>query len=595
MKYEVEIVDKPYILQYKSKARALQIETPQTAIVTFLNDDGSTDKVLNYGYKTSDEIYLQLENDKRLDLDNCYVCSLDFQDAEIQTIHARNAFFNDYIRFRKATFKDEVCFQNTIFVGKADFRGTEFCADINFIETVFYEEANFQQCKFESNITFKNSMFHVKAIYFCASFYGRADFSNAYFGDRADFHRVTSDAYVDFSGAKFKGMASFYESLFKDGFDFKQASVKGIADFQRSMFADYINFYDAEFCGEALFGKTKFTKDVAFSNAKFKNYVTFEDVEFSKAVRFTEIEFGDMTSFHAVQFYDDAIFIRCIFREYTFFSQSSFFMMTKFISSSVKKSISFRYAIFYSHTSFEFKECEELELSDCVFDKSFTASSEVRINSLAVINCKNVGLFSIPFDDIQRNAITKYKSDSFLEDIDYHDYAKEYNYLKVNYNHNGEYDYEDQAYLEYRRCLRETKQPIIRKLEWFLLDFISCYCTKPFRVLAVALVMIFLFAGIFYLSTVLPFVSDAITFSPNMVIQISDSATSAPEIITQTTSNYEGIGGCFYHSLITFFTIGYGDSRPLGLLGLILTGLEGFIGVFLMSLFTVSFVRKALR
>jgi hypothetical protein len=173
--------------------------------------------------------------------------------------------------------------------------------------------------------------------------------------------------------------------------------------------------------------------------------------------------------------------------------------------------------------------------------------------------------------------------------------AKQFNFLKVNYNRNGEYEYEDQAYVEYRRCLRKMKNPIVRGLEWVFLDLISCYCTKPFHVFWAAIITICAFSVIFYLSTILPFIPKAITFSPNMVIQVSDSATSAPEIIIQTTSNYEGLGGCFYHSLITFFTIGYGDSRPLGLLGLILTGLEGFIGVFLMSLFTVSFVRKALR
>ena len=50
----------------------------------------------------------------------------------------------------------------------------------------------------------------------------------------------------------------------------------------------------------------------------------------------------------------------------------------------------------------------------------------------------------------------------------------------------------------------------------------------------------------------------------------------------------------FYHCAVTFFTIGYGDVYPQGL-SRVVSGLEGFMGVFMMSYFTVAFVRKVLR
>ena len=49
-----------------------------------------------------------------------------------------------------------------------------------------------------------------------------------------------------------------------------------------------------------------------------------------------------------------------------------------------------------------------------------------------------------------------------------------------------------------------------------------------------------------------------------------------------------------FASSITFFTIGYGECTPLGFLKII-SPIEGFTGVFLMSYFTVAFVRKILR
>jgi len=49
-----------------------------------------------------------------------------------------------------------------------------------------------------------------------------------------------------------------------------------------------------------------------------------------------------------------------------------------------------------------------------------------------------------------------------------------------------------------------------------------------------------------------------------------------------------------YYSAITFFTVGYGDYFALGWIKLFAV-IEGFCGVFLMSYFTVAFVRKILR
>ena len=51
---------------------------------------------------------------------------------------------------------------------------------------------------------------------------------------------------------------------------------------------------------------------------------------------------------------------------------------------------------------------------------------------------------------------------------------------------------------------------------------------------------------------------------------------------------------CFYHSAITFLTIGYGDYYPTGF-NRGVSIIEGWSGLFLMSYFTVAFVRKILR
>jgi hypothetical protein len=50
----------------------------------------------------------------------------------------------------------------------------------------------------------------------------------------------------------------------------------------------------------------------------------------------------------------------------------------------------------------------------------------------------------------------------------------------------------------------------------------------------------------------------------------------------------------WYFSIITFTTIGYGDYAPRGWVRWV-AGLEGFLGLFLVAVFTVSFARKFIR
>jgi hypothetical protein len=64
--------------------------------------------------------------------------------------------------------------------------------------------------------------------------------------------------------------------------------------------------------------------------------------------------------------------------------------------------------------------------------------------------------------------------------------------------------------------------------------------------------------------------------------------------ITPDLNHQHDFFNAFYYSAITFFTIGYGDYFADGYLKPI-AAFEGFSGVFLMSYFTVAFVRKILR
>jgi len=55
-----------------------------------------------------------------------------------------------------------------------------------------------------------------------------------------------------------------------------------------------------------------------------------------------------------------------------------------------------------------------------------------------------------------------------------------------------------------------------------------------------------------------------------------------------------GFFEAIYFSVVTFTTVGYGDITPLGLTKVI-SSLEAFSGLFIMSLFVIGLSRKYLR
>jgi hypothetical protein len=166
--------------------------------------------------------------------------------------------------------------------------------------------------------------------------------------------------------------------------------------------------------------------------------------------------------------------------------------------------------------------------------------------------------------------------------------AEQFRILKENFNGTGKYEDEDKAYIMFKRYesmswLTEQKEKggLIRVLshipngfKWVVFDKIGLYATSPGRVL-ISVVVFWIFFGLVY------FIIDMTGLGKTV------SSVGNPD-------NLSALLQSFYHSAITFFTIGYGDVYPVGV-SRIISGLEGFMGVFMMSYFTVAFVRKVLR
>ena len=401
MLYNVEILDELFCKKLPPFVFGDRYaNAPQTAKVTVLNDNGSVKEIVEYGYKTPEEIQQAIDEHKDIDITWCYISDIDFSSQKLQSIRADYALFSKRISFRGASIDGSSYFRDTIF------------------------------------------------------------------------------------------------------------------------------------CNDAVFNYTKFNGDVDFSFASFNGYAVFWDTAFN----------GN-----------------------TVFEHSTFYDETDFRDVTVTNAIRFSFAKFSSYTNLAFRKCNTLDLYCSKFEKPCTVSSNNGFTTVSFHNCQTIAPFSVPFDNNLKHAIMNCRKTR--SDIDNKVFAQQFNFLKINYNRNGEYEYEDQAYTEYRRSLRKTKNCISRFLEWIFLDGISGYCTKPFRVFFAAIIAIIIFACLY----------------------------NIPGTVEFTTDNYKGIWGAVYHSIISFFTIGFGESQPIGTVGLFLTWLEGFVSAFFLSLFTVSFVHKVLR
>jgi hypothetical protein len=164
--------------------------------------------------------------------------------------------------------------------------------------------------------------------------------------------------------------------------------------------------------------------------------------------------------------------------------------------------------------------------------------------------------------------------------------AEQFRILKENFNGTGKYSDEDEAYVMFKRYEAKswlTKQKekggltkalsyIPHGFKWLVFDAMGLYATNPARV------MISMAAGYLLFS----------------VIYVLMIVFTNADIISSTSDQLGVVARSFYHSAITFFTIGYGDHYPHGA-ARVVSSIEGFMGMFLMSYFTVAFVRKVLR
>lgn len=576
-KFSVKIVDKPF---YAGK----DISYPATAVISFYNDHMQLLFAEDYGYLSTCEIYDRIEKSGTVELDFCYIKNFSFttyrrmnllnkkEMLNINGISAKHAFFDSeyFIDFSFINIDDslvdfseccfaagELSFANSVF-GKGDvdfsyakFRGPrcDFSnsvfgeGDVVFKNAIFLNSfKNFQYTDFgKGNLSFVNTEFGDGEVSFLNTYFneGNVSFKVARFGTGK----------VDFHFSKFKsGDISFERTEFGDGsVDFKTVEFgKGKVNFNRAVFGNG----EVTFEASAAEGRVTFKK-TAFGNGN----LVFELAEYEK----TELNLEKATFGTCNLSFFDGRFAKLILKGC---------QINHYLDMRVRK-------------------CPEIDLSDTIIRDIVDFKPYEFDVEIGVLNISAMRLLGTVYIDWNNNNV--YKIISSQKNTSLAEKAEQFRVLKESFNATGQYNDEDISYVWFKRY--EAKAEFLKIKEqnnWKLLyempahyfkkivfDHAGLYATDPFRVM---------------LSMVVTYV----TFS---LIYAAVLAVGAGGIVSGLGDDHALIGiigRSFYHSGITFLTIGYGDFYPMGAVRW-LSNVEGFVGVFLMSYFTVAFVRKILR
>jgi hypothetical protein len=557
---------------------------PKTAIITLVGSDGEELGTELFGVVEMTELYNIIKDGRELNLDNFFISEFSLSNyrrhneidkkefVHLNKFSARNAFFEskDCTDFSYSSFSDdEVSFDGAHFAkGKVLFTGSDFG---------------------RGDTIFSNTLFRDGDLEFTGSVFGDGDFlfKNAIVRDGTkDFQDIKfGDGEISFANTEFNsGELLFINTQFGNGhFNFKVTRITGgKVDFHYSVFGDCeVTFERAEFGNSRVdfrtvdfgSGRINFNRSV-FGNGE----VNFEGASCrSGKIQFKKAEMGSgLKNFNLMEMSNAEInFERTEFGDGDVSFNNSHFKVLSLKSCHLDHYVDLRLA-----------RAEILDISDTIVRDIVDLEPydfKINVDVLDMSGMRLIGKLYIDWDlNNCKEIIINQKETSIRQK------AEQFRILKENFSGTGKYDDEDEAYVMFKRFEARAvlKEAVSENkwarfwawpafgFKWLVFDKIGLYATSPGRVL-ISVVFFWIFFGITY------YLIELSGFGRTL------SSVNNPDNLTPFLQS-------FYHSGVTFFTIGYGDVFPQGM-SRVVSGLEGFMGVFMMSYFTVAFVRKVLR
>lgn len=559
------------------------ITFPKTAILS-ITVPGHTNPIVELlGYRSVEELYKCIDEGLPIVLDQCYINKFSLLDyrqlrkldsKQVVTINgfsAKHAFFDSptpldfsYASFIKNDFNIEYSW---LLRGRLKFNYSAFSGvNVNF-SNVHFKDGNFDFANVKIDTgksNFKNAIFGV----------GKKDFQYTDFGTG---NKIFTN--VEFNN----GDVSFINTQFNSGdvtFKFARWGI-GKVEFHYAKFGSGDKtFEQAEFgSGSVNFRTVEFgTGKVNFNRSVFgSGDVSFEGSELNGKFNFKKASFGKGNlSFELVEF-DDA---DLTFDRTDFGSGIISFYNSKF------KTLSLNSCHLDHYTDIRVAYCKSIDLANTIVRDIIDLKPYEFVEQIETISFVGMRLIGRIYIDWEQNKVMQLIESQ--KEVSHRLKSEQYRTLKENFRVTGQYADEDLAYVEFKRheALADLEESISSRplsalwmypVHWFKLvvfDKAGLYATAPVRVI-ISMFVAYCFFSLIY-----------------VLLEFSTSS-----LLLETVSHNETatiFGKAFYFSFVTYFTIGYGDFVPMGVMRWI-AGFEAFTGLFLMSYFTVAFVRKILR
>ena len=556
---------------------------PKTAYLTLVSPDRNHSDVIILGFLEEDALFKMIDGGIPFDIDHCYIEQFSLADyrnlkgldckapVDLSGFSARNCFFNNNhsVDFCYATFVDsEVSFENSYFAnGPFSLHACTIKeGGLNCIQTRFPDAyIDFINLQIENGtVTFKNAIFGK----------GKIDFQDLYCGDGEVIFTDTdfNDGDISFVNANFgSGNISFKAARFGTGKkDFHYIKVgSGDISFERTEFGDgEIDFRTVEFgTGRVNFNRAVFGEgDVSFEASQLREgKLTFKKTEFG----------GGSLDFELAEYDEvDATFERAILGNGSISFKDARFRTLSLKSCHMDHYVDLRVA-----------RCEYIDLSDTIVRDIIDLIPYETDIDVDIVNFSGMRLLGRIYIDWDRNHVKQliYSQTDTSKKIK----AEQFRTLKENYNVTGQYTHEDKSYVEFKRL--ESKAQLEEAIQEKKVSAIWMYPLYVFKLI------VFDKAGLYATNPVRVMISMLVSYSFFSFLAAALTLTKNTNIIgSMGESSLGTLAKAFYYIAITFLTIGYGDYYPEGHLHW-LAGIVGFVGLFLMSYFTVAFVRKVLR
>jgi hypothetical protein len=558
------------------------IHYPKTAIISYVVQGKSMPVVDLFGFVDEEIIFQWIDEGKPILLDKCYIPKFSLseyrarrdipprQPVVLNGFSARQAFFDAQLKidFSLAVFessdfnleramfsKGEISFDSAVFkCDRLDFSYVRFSNDHFDFKNVDTGNAS---------VIFKNAVFGTGIKDFQYSEFGgeELNFINTEFGDGdVNFiNAIINTGFTSFKVARFgQGKVDFHFAKFRGG----------DISFERTEFGDgRVDFRTVEFGS----GKVNF------------NRATFGDGEVSFEA--SEMESGKFNMKRVRFGMGDLNFEQALFRDIEInFERTDFGEGPISFYRSAFKAMSLKFCHLDDYVDLRLVHCGSIDLSGTIVRDIIDLQPhefELDVREINFAGMRLIGRIYISWKQNHVKRMIQHQTD-----VSNRLKAEQFRILKENFKNLGQYGDEDRSYVEFKRheSLADLHDSVSKSrfnaiwhyplylFKLGLFDRAGLYATSPVRVLVTMLSTFTIFSLLYF-------------------ILISYSSA---DIIASVDDQLSNLAKSFYHSAITFLTIGYGDHYPYGSIRFV-SSLEGFAGLFLMSYFTVAFVRKILR